>query len=129
MQITLIPRANTKPLDQKLYTLPLKHNPWLRKELTDLEKVGIISPSASNFASPITIHSMKKDLSMHEIIYSTVAGFRKINEQLKYSSYPLMRIGRIISKLYKAKLYSTLDVRSDYYNITIDENSRKYSLF
>ena len=48
-------------LKPKPYTLPLKHHAWLRQELTDLEKAGIISPSTSNFASPVIIVPKKKD--------------------------------------------------------------------
>ena len=63
--IYLIPKDNIMPLDKKPYTLPLKHHTWLRKELTDLEKEGIISPSTSNFASPIIIVPKKEDPSTH----------------------------------------------------------------
>ena len=51
-----------------------------------------------------------------------VEDFRKSNEQLKYWDYPLMRIDRF-SKLHGAKLFFTLDVRSSYYNITVDKDS------
>ena len=40
-----------------------------------------------------------------------------------------MSIDRILSKLHRVKLLSTLDVRSHYCNITMDENSRKYTAF
>ena len=50
-----------------------------------------------------------------------VVNFRKINEQLEYWSYLLMRTDRIFSKLHRAKLFFTVDVQSAYYNITVDE--------
>ena len=56
-----------------------------------------------------------------------VVYFKKIIGQLQYWSYPLMRIERIFSKLYGAKLSSIFGVISGYYNITMDENSRKYT--
>ena len=40
-----------------------------------------------------------------------------------------MRIDRIFSKLYGAKLFSTFDLKCCYYYITIDENSRTYTEF
>ena len=55
--------------------------------------------------------------------------FRKIHEQLEYWSYPFMRIDRIFSKLHRTKLFSTLDVRSGYNNITMVEHGRKYTAF
>ena len=44
VQMTLIPKNNIKPSDQKTYTWPLNNHIWLRKELTDLEYAGIIPP-------------------------------------------------------------------------------------
>ena len=40
-----------------------------------------------------------------------------------------MCIDRIFSKLNGSKLFSTLDVRSGYFNITIAEDSRQYTAF
>ena len=40
-----------------------------------------------------------------------------------------MKTARIFSKPYGAKLFSTLDVQSGYYNITVDEHSRKSTAF
>ena len=50
-QMTLTPKDNKRPLDQKPYIFPLNTMPGLRKELNDLEKAGIISPSTSNLHS------------------------------------------------------------------------------
>ena len=38
-----IDTGNSSPVYQKLYTLPLKHNQWVKEELEALEKAGIIS--------------------------------------------------------------------------------------
>ena len=122
-------KGNIKPLNQKPYTLPLRHHAWLRQELTDLEKAGIISLSTSDFASQVIIAHKKKDPTTHEITFKMVVGFRKMNEQLEYWSYPLMCIDIIFSKLNGSKLFSTLAVRSRYYNITIAEDSRQYTAF
>ena len=65
-----------------------------KKRTKDLEKVHIISPSTSNTASSIIIVPEKTDTSTHKVMYKMVADCKKINEQLKYCSYPLMRIDR-----------------------------------
>ena len=129
VQMFLQPKDNIKPLNQKLYTLPLRHHAWLRQELTDLEKAGTISPSTLKFASPVIIVPKQKDPVKLEITYRMVVNFRKMNEQLEYWSYPLMHIDRIFSKLNGSKLFSTFDVISGYYNITIAEESRQYTAF
>ena len=43
------------PIASKPYTLLLKHRKWVRKELEDLEKAGIIQKSLFPYASPITV--------------------------------------------------------------------------
>ena len=55
VQMTLQPKDNIKPLDQKPYMLPLCHHALLWQTLADLEKAGIISPSTSNFAISVII--------------------------------------------------------------------------
>ena len=47
--------ADSPPIIQKLYTLPLKHAKWVQKELEILEKAGVIVRSVSPWASPIVI--------------------------------------------------------------------------
>ena len=46
-------------LASKLYTLPLKHQEQVRKELNDLEKVGAIQRSLSPYAFPIIVGPSK----------------------------------------------------------------------
>ena len=58
-----------------------------------------------------------------------VVSSKKINEQFKYWSFTLIGIESTCKKLYGAKLFTTLDVRSGYFNITVSENSRKYIAF
>ena len=41
----------------------------------------------------------------------------------------MLRIEDILPKLGKAKFFTTLDLRSDYYHIAIDEDSIKKSTF
>ena len=44
VQMMHIPKDIFTPLNQKSYTLPLKYYAWIRKEVIDLEKAGILSP-------------------------------------------------------------------------------------
>ena len=61
VHLSLQPKDNIKPLNQKPYTFSLRHHAWLRQEVTDLKKARIISPSTSNFANPVIIAPKKKD--------------------------------------------------------------------
>ena len=69
VQISLQPKDNIKPLNQKPYTLPLRHHTWPRQQLTDLEKAGIISPSTSNFASSVII-ALKRNTHLNTKLHT-----------------------------------------------------------
>ena len=43
------------PIALKPYTLSLKHYDWVQKEITTLERAGIITKSISPWASPVVI--------------------------------------------------------------------------
>ena len=82
--MSLQPKDNIKPLNQKPYILPLGHHAWLKQELIDFKKAGIISPSTPNFSSLVIIDPKKKDPTIQGITYMMVVDFRKMNEQLEY---------------------------------------------
>ena len=46
---------NLPPIASGPYILPRKHQMWVRKELEDMKKAGIIQRSLFPFASPIVI--------------------------------------------------------------------------
>ena len=67
---------------------------------------------------------------MYEISYRMVVNFRKIIKQLEYWSFPVDdEKWQNTFKIIRCKFFSTLDIRSGYYHITIAENSRKYAVF
>ena len=50
-----IDTGDRPPINQKPYTLPLKHTALVQKELEILEKAGMIVRSVSPWASPIVV--------------------------------------------------------------------------
>ena len=50
-----IDTGDSPPINQKPYTLPLKHAEWVQKELEILEKARVIVRSVSPWASPIVV--------------------------------------------------------------------------
>ena len=82
-------------------------------------------------------NSKRREPSTHGAMDRMVIDFRKIIEQYENWSYPLMRIGRIFSKLHDMKIFSTYISSyispyisiSSYYNITVTEDSKTYTAF
>ena len=50
-----IDTGNSPPIVSRPYTLPLKHYEWVSKEISTLERAGIITKSISPWASPMVI--------------------------------------------------------------------------
>ena len=50
-----IDTGDSPPIASKPYTLSLKHYDWVQKEITTLEKAGIITKSISPWALPVVI--------------------------------------------------------------------------
>lgn len=55
--------------------------------------------------------------------------FRKLNDLTRKDSYPLPRIDELIDELSEAKICSTWDATSGYYQIEIDEADKKKTTF
>ena len=106
---------------------PRALNPNMRKELekqvNDMLTNDLIQPSTSEYASPVVLVK-KKDGSIR-----FCCDFRKLNAASRRDSYPLPRISEVISTLAGAKVFSTLDLKSGYYQIGMKPEDREKNSF
>ncbi|UYV77694.1 hypothetical protein LAZ67_15001963 [Cordylochernes scorpioides] len=84
---------------------------------------GIIAPSVSPYASPITLVT-KRDKTKRFCI-----DYRKLNEIIAPDVHPLPLIETILDKLSKAKYYSSVDIASAYWQVEVEPNSRNLLAF
>ena len=107
------------PIASKPYTLSLKYYDWVQKEITTLEKAGIITKSISPLASPVVIVP-KKSAPGDPPQRRMCVDFRRLNKQLPevknisggkgcISLLPLPKIDELYTKLQGYKVFSTLD--------------------
>ena len=76
-----IDTGDSPPIASKPYTLALKHFDWVKKEITTLERAGIITKSISPWASPVVIVP-KKSAPGEPPQRRMCVDFRKLNKQL-----------------------------------------------
>ena len=132
--------GDSPPICQKPYTLPLKHYSWVQQEIETLECAGIIRKSLSPWASPIVVVP-KKSGPGEPPRWRMCVDFRKINDlqpQVRrvdsatsgnISLVPLPKIDEMYAALHGPKIFTTLDLRSGYYHINLDEESKAKTAF
>ena len=84
---------------------------------------GIVRPSSSPWASPVAMVK-KKDGTLRFCI-----DFRKLNDVTIKDAHPLPRIDDILEALKRPKYFSTLDLKSGYWQVPIKEEHRSKTTF
>ncbi|CAF4673584.1 unnamed protein product, partial [Rotaria socialis] len=120
-------RINLVPDAQANNSPPFRYAPArkqiIEENLKDMLDQGIISPSASPWASPVILVP-KKDGTLRFCV-----DYRKLNSVTIRDAYPIPRIDDTLDSLQEAKFVSTLDLRSGYWQVEMDKNSREKTAF
>ena len=131
----------TGPLvSTKSYTIPLKYKSFVDEEIKPLSDARCISKSLNDWASPICIMKKKPDPSQpHKPQLCMCIDYRKVNQSLVtacnnsndkiVSTFPLPKIQELLSQLNKCKYFSSLDLHSGYYHISLTEDAKKKTAF
>ena len=131
--------GDSPPIASKPYTLSLKHYDWVQKEITTLQRAGIITKSISPWASPVMI--VPKISAPGEPPQRRMCvDFRRLNKQLPevkdmsggkkcISLVPLPKIDELYAKLQGYKVFSTLDLHSGYYHIGLSDSAKPKPAF
>ena len=135
-----IPTGDSPPITQRPYTLALKYVQWVQDEIEILEKVGIIAKSVSPWASPIVIVP-KKTAPGEPPRRCMCVDYCMLNQLLPkvdkehskakgvLTLVPLSKIDEIYAKLEGSTIYSTFDMRSEYYHLKLSQESQPKSAF
>jgi hypothetical protein len=110
-KIELLP--GTAPISRRPYRMPPNELAELKTQLGELLQKGLIRPSSSPWGCP-TIFVKKKDQSLRMCV-----DYRPLNVVTIKNKYPLPRIDILFDQLSKAKVFSKIDLRSEYHQIKI----------
>lgn len=111
------------PIRQGVRRVPLHKQKEIKEHIDAMLNQGIIQPSCSPWAAPVVLVP-KKDGSTRFCI-----DYRKVNAVTKKDAYPLPRIDQTLDALEGAKLFSSLDLVSGYWQIELDSSSKEKSAF
>jgi hypothetical protein len=110
--ITLEPGA--KPPCRPIYRLSQPELDEMRKQIAELLLKGYIEPSSSPYGAPV-LFVKKKDGGLRMCI-----DYRALNQLTVKNKYPLPRIDDLLDSLNGSTCYTSLDLKSGYYQIQID---------
>ncbi len=111
------------PFKQRHRRIPPAMYDEVRDHLAHLADSGVIRPSSSPWASAIVL--VRKKTGKLRIC----TDFRQLNERTVRDSYALPRIDETIDHLKGSKYFSTLDLRSGYYQVELEEDHKARSAF
>ncbi|GFW96791.1 hypothetical protein TNCV_2159271 [Trichonephila clavipes] len=114
-----IDTADHQPIKQHPRRLPFAKQEEVGTLLREMQENDIIEPSSSPWASPIVL-VRKKDGSTRFCV-----DYRKLNDVTKKDSYPLPRIDDTLDTLSGHKWFSTLDLKSGYWQVEIHPEDRE----
>ena len=111
------------PVRQAVRRVPLPQRDEIKKMIAEMQEKEIIAPSKSPWASPIILVP-KKDGSLRFCV-----DYRKVNEITHKDAYPIPRIDDTLDTLAGSKCFSTLDLKSGYWQVEVDEKHREKTAF
>ncbi|GFT85674.1 retrovirus-related Pol polyprotein from transposon 297 [Trichonephila clavipes] len=105
------------PINQRAYRVSPTERRIIHEEVQKMLVEGIVQPSESPWSSPIVL------------VRRFCVDYRKLNSVTKKDVYPLPRIDDTLDCLKGAIFFSSMDLRSGYWQIEIDEADREKTAF
>lgn len=119
-QIVLKPGAT--PVRSRPYRLTWEEDEYLRKELKELLRFGILRPSRGEWCSPIFFVRKPKSKELR-LVYD----LRQLNMRTVREDYPIPNIHDLLDGFHGAKYFSVVDAASGFTQIRMAEDSIKYT--
>ena len=119
----VIDTGNHPPIKKRSYRMPINKRKVVDKGLKEMLDAGIIERSRSPWAFPLVVVD-KKDGSKRIFI-----DFRSPNKILRPVSFPLPLIDDILTLLGGSKWFTTIDLKSGYYQVLLNEQSKEKTTF
>ena len=118
-----IDTGDARPIRQPPRRPPKAFQGEEEKVLESQLKAGVIQESTSPWASPM-VFVRKKDGTTRPCV-----DYRKLNDVTRRDAYPLPRVDDCLDCLSGAKIFSTLDLQSGYWQIEMKEEDRPKTAF
>ena len=111
------------PIKQPPRRIPYALRQTVDEMVDDMLRQEVIQPTSSPWGSPVVLVK-KKDGSLRFCV-----DYRRLNSVTKRDVYPLPRVDDILEALAGARYFSTLDLASGYWQVTMDPAAREKTAF
>lgn len=118
-----IDTGDSQPLKQRHHNMSPYMLDHLNKELDKMLELGVVSKSCSPWASPVLL--VKKASGELRFCFDG----RKLNSVTKKDAYPLPHVDHILNKLSGARYLSSIDLKSAFWQIPLEESSKEKTAF
>ncbi|XP_055874586.1 uncharacterized protein LOC129924395 [Biomphalaria glabrata] len=115
--------TSDKPINLKPYTVPIHMRENLDKEIENMLKFDIIEESESPYASPVVLIK-KKDSSLRLCV-----DYRRLNAITRFDAEVIPDPEDLFVQVHKAKYFTKVDLTKGFWQLPIEESSRKYTAF
>lgn len=119
-----IDTGDARPIKTRPRRLPLAHHAAADSAIDEMLKAGIIEPSDSPWASGVVMVNKKKSPKMRFCV-----DYRPLNSVTKKDSYPLPRIDESLDLVSGSSWFSSLDLRSGYWQVPLSPDARPKTAF
>ncbi|CAI5693182.1 unnamed protein product [Oreochromis niloticus] len=119
-----IDTGDAQPIRMRPRRLPLARQAAAARALREMHRAGLIEPSTSPWASPVVMVPKKvKDE------WRFCVDFRPLNKVTKKDPYPLPRIDETLDTVAGSSWFSSLDLRSGYWQVPLAPDARPKTAF
>ena len=113
-----IDTGSNTPIKQNPHRSPYAHREESERQIDEMLEKGIIRESTSPWSSPIIL--VKQDACVD---------CRKLNSVTVGHAHPLPRVDDILDSLGNSQYFSTIDLKSAYWHISVNERDRHKTAF
>ena len=118
-----IDTGDVTPIRQRPRRVPVAREKEVEDMIEEMKRDRVIEPSTSPWCSPVVLVKKKDGTTRFCVDY------RRLNDVTKKDSYPLPRIDDTLDTLNGMNWFSTLDLKSGYWQVEIKDKDKEKTAF
>ena len=118
-----IDTGDARPFKEQLRRHPIAHLDFIDSQVEQMLRAGVIEPSSSPWSSNVVL-AKKSDGSLRFCV-----DYRRLNDLTYKDSFPLPRIDTCLDALGGSMYFSTMDLRSGFWQVSIDPRDADKTAF